>query len=160
MRKNKSCCTCSTLFGTNVWRNLPNDDVKLLYLRFWRQRYTAAVNFLFSASVWKLVPSKQEKWPTYNNRKTLSLLQSSISRWRFRFSSRRGFSNSLMWHWATHLSQSLWGGFSCNVGEPIQIQWKNQQWISFLTNSCQHTADLRSQRQQSSRTWPWKHHPQ
>ena len=43
------------------WCNLPNDDVKFSYLRFWRKRELDAVNLSFSAFTWKpFVPSKRK----------------------------------------------------------------------------------------------------
>ena len=58
--ENKSCRTCGTLFGAIFWRSLPNDDMKLSYLRFSRRK-SAAVNLSFSAFTGKqFVPSKRK----------------------------------------------------------------------------------------------------
>ena len=48
-------------YGAMFWRSLPNDDVKLSYLRFWRQRELAAVNLSFFAITWKpFLPSRRK----------------------------------------------------------------------------------------------------
>ena len=48
-------------FWCNFWCSLPKDDVTFSYLRFWRQRESAAINFSFSALTWKaFVPKKQK----------------------------------------------------------------------------------------------------
>ena len=48
-------------FLYNSWRSLPKDDVKFSYLRFWRQRKSAAINFSFSGFTSKaFVPKKQK----------------------------------------------------------------------------------------------------
>ena len=92
--------------GSMFWRSLANDDVKFLYLWFWRHHECAAVNLSVSAFTWKpFVASKRKctppiictTWPTWHNRKRLNLTQSSILMWRFRFSCRRGFLNSLIY---------------------------------------------------------------
>ena len=78
--------------------------MKFSYLRFWRQRELAAVNLSFFAFKWKpFVPSKRKctppictTWSTWNNRKRLSLTQSTILMWRFPCSCRRSFLNSLI----------------------------------------------------------------
>ena len=92
-------------FWSNFWRSLPNDDVKSSYLKVWPKREPAAVNPSFFAFAWKRHWCQANEsaprlfcttWPTWNNRKTLNLTQSSILMWRFRCSSRRSFLNSLL----------------------------------------------------------------
>ena len=84
--------------GTRLqcWGRLLNGDV--------RQHEPAPANLSFFAISWKpFVPSKRyfaqlrlfcTTWPTWNNRKTLSLTQSSVLTQHFRCSSRRSFLNS------------------------------------------------------------------
>ena len=86
------------------WRSLPNDDGKFSYLRFWRQRELAAVNFpslpLHENHSWQASERALRlfctTWSTWNNRKRLNLTQSSVLMRRCPCSCRRSFLSSLL----------------------------------------------------------------
>ena len=86
-------------------RDLPNYDAKFSYLRFWRQRYSAALYLSFFAFGHENYSCKASEsalslfcstWATRSNRKTLNLARSSVLMWRFRCSSHRSLLSSLL----------------------------------------------------------------
>ena len=86
-------------FWCNLWRSLPEDDVK-----FWRQRKPAAIIF-HSLPFHKSHSCQINKsalhllritWQTCNNRKTVNPTQSSILMCCFRCWNRHRFLNSLL----------------------------------------------------------------
>ena len=46
----------------HFWRSLPSNDVKFSYMRFWRQRESAAVNLSFSGFIWKSFVASKRKY--------------------------------------------------------------------------------------------------
>lgn len=87
------------------WRSLPNDDLKFLYFRFWRQRKPPCRKFFFrSLYTCKPLPSKRKYTSPIlhnatnftSNDKKLNLTQTYILRWNFRCKSCRGYFNSLI----------------------------------------------------------------
>ena len=55
-KKTNNRAACAGTFWNNVWRSLPNDNVKFSYLRFWWQREPTAVNL---SSLMKTIPPSQ-----------------------------------------------------------------------------------------------------
>ena len=80
MRKNNRVPRAARF--SDVWRSLPNDEVKFSYLRFWRQRDTAAVNLVHSLPLHENHSCQASEsalrlfcttWPIKNNPKKIIL---------------------------------------------------------------------------------------
>ena len=102
------------LFVAIFGLSLQNKEVNFSDLRFWRQREPAAENLSFFAFILRpFVPGENAlrlfwtTWPTWNNRQTVSLTQSSTLKWRFCCSSRRSFLNVLLNHSVVHVGTLL-----------------------------------------------------
>ena len=110
------------VFSCNLWRSLPEDDMKFSYLRFWRQRKPAAI-ILHSLPLHKSHPCQTNKsaprlfritWQTWNKRKTLNPTQSSILMCRFRCCNHRRFLNFLLISGKNKTAGKTWRTFSAS----------------------------------------------
>ena len=135
---NKEKWSCSTLFGAMFWRSLPNDHVKIAYLRFSSKSF---ILYLYMKTIRTKRAEICATWPTWNNRKRLNLTQSSILMWRFRCSCRRSFLNSLL----SLLGQPCLHSITARTSNCVlEVPWGNNRELEAKSGKFEGGLELKS----------------